>query len=218
MSQTLKFTDLFQATIDTLKKNQERLLKTLLLPVAIIIVLDLAASVFPFLFVFSLQNFLTIFVQCVIAITIHRIILIGPHSVPETGIRSWSERETKFLLYSLGVGLMMFVVSLFMLIPLIGFIISFAACFIIILRFSLVFPAIATDKELDFKGSWEITKNWIELMFYAVILIPLIISIPMLLFVFLPFLNILGNLWTVVITVFMVASLSLAYEHINANS
>ena len=58
-----------------------------------------------------------ILISTIIAITTHRIILLGPSSVPEWGLFKLTKREFIFLLYSIGIGLIMFPIVFFTFIP-----------------------------------------------------------------------------------------------------
>lgn len=150
----------------------------------------------------------------IIAITTHRIVLLGPSSVPEWGITSWSKRETYFILHALVVGLIAMAVSLLGFIPIVG---AFAALLVIcwlLPRFSLVFPGIAVDKGITFKLSWELTENYQIDMFLTVILFPILLGIPIIILGLIPYSSFLSSLCAAFVIVFEVAALSLTYKKI----
>lgn len=105
---------------------------------------------------------------------------------------SFARREVKFLLYNVGVVLILAVPTaltsasavLDLIYPGIFFfsLIGFLVALWCVCRISLVFPSVAVDKSMSFKKSWRLTKRvcWV-LMFYFVIL-SLVIHVPIGLF------------------------------------
>ena len=108
------------------------------------------------------------------AVTCHRIIILGPNSVPELGIRKWTMRETRFLGWLIGVyimiGLMIFGVALFpsMISPLFGekaiyyiplSVVAALPGVYVLSRLSLIFPAVSVDEKIDIKWAWDISRN-----------------------------------------------------------
>ena len=81
-------------------------------------------------------------------------------------------------------------------------------------RLSLVFPAIAIGESYSLKDSWSISKNDKKLMFFSVILIPLIVSIPVVLISKIPYTFLIVNVLSYSVTVITVTSLSLSYKYI----
>lgn len=138
----------------------------------------------------------------IVAINTHRIILLGPRSVPTWGIYIPGRRELYFFLYSIAI---VFIASLpvfpftfavrllaptsgspfasffAMLLPipiLVGFLYFFA-------RLSLVLPAIATDQGWSIRDSWSATKDHQFSMIVVIGIFPFILGIPSMLLEFL---------------------------------
>jgi len=153
-------------------------------------------------------------IYAIIAITTHRVVLLGPSSVPKWGITSWSKRETYFMLHVLGIGAMAMGVSLLGIIPIIGAIVALVVVFWLLPRFSLVFPGIAVDKGVSFKLSWELTQDYQLHMFLIVIVLPILLGIPTLLFAQIPYGSFLSSVLAAFVLLFEIAALSLTYQQI----
>jgi hypothetical protein len=79
-------------------------------------------------------------------------------------------------------------------------------------RLSLVFPSIAIGEKMDFKDSWDATKNHKLMMFTAVVLFPMGIELFSYLLSLIPGLNYLADFFLIFTIVFVVAALSVAYK------
>ncbi len=133
-------------------------------------------------------DFIGVFVYVFLAVTCHRIIILGIDSVPEFGVRKWTMIETRFLLFLIGVYLVigLTIFSFSMTPMLVGFLgdifvalsipidlnfinyatfISYVAFFSMIpvvyslFRISLIFPAIAVGEKASLKWAWNISRN-----------------------------------------------------------
>lgn len=169
------------------------------------------------------------------AITTHRVVLLGSDTVSEWGLQKWAKRETVFTLYVLGLlaiwetvfaldnvffGEKATYVSVIFLIVLLGLSLS------INVRISLVFPSIAIGQSIGLKGSWKLAEGYERLMMQVVFIFPLLLGIPfiisLILFVYPihiffpdlemiePFSEILEPLFTV----FIIVALSVTYRFI----
>ena len=125
------------------------------------------------------------------ATVVHRVVLLGEHSLPNRWGIFWTERETRFLGWLIGVWFLYFALSL----PtgMIALVFSeavtgwdlmwVATIFSYILvayfegRFSLVLPATAIDKRSDFKESWAMSRGK-GMMIAMALIIPAMILIP----------------------------------------
>lgn len=157
-------------------------------------------------------GFLGLLAQTIFAITTHRITLLGASSVGEWGLYRWTARETNFVLYGFGLGLIMVPFALLIFIPVIGWMLMIGLMCWIIGRLSLVFPAIAADQPITFMQSWQLTQNHQLLMFLVVVIFPLIMVVPALLLTLVPQIHFLTSVVTMLATVFVVAALSVAYQ------
>ncbi len=151
-------------------------------------------------------------VYAIIAITTHRVVLLGPNSVPEWGIASWSRRETYFILHILAFGLIAMGLSLLSFIPIVGVIAALLVICWLLPRFSLVFPGIAVDKGVTFKLSWELTENHQLHMFLIVVLFPILLAIPAIIFGLIPHGSFLSSICAAFVIVFEITALSLTYQ------
>lgn len=87
--------------------------------------------------------------------------------------------------------------------------------FWLISRISLAFPGIAVDKGVSLKLSWEMTKNYQMLMFWAVTICPLLLAILHLMLKLIPHTYLLASFISTLIFVIEVAVLSMAYKLIS---
>lgn len=137
----------------------------------------------------------------ILAITCHRIILLGEESVPAYGLIRWSKRELKFLGWTV---IVQFVYLLTMVLitavtftittnvlsgninstttnevsdwfKWIAFVSAIPAIYVLA-RFSLVFPATAIDKQADLVWSWQKTRGNGWRMFVVVGALPWLLS------------------------------------------
>jgi len=127
----------------------------------------------------------------VIATACHRVVLLGENSLPNRWGLFWTERETRFLGWFIGICFLYFGLSLPTVIILaffsnmvVGWNTTWIATFISYIvvayfegRFSLVLPATAIDKRSDFKKSWAMSRGKGMLIAIALV-IPAMILIP----------------------------------------
>ncbi len=174
-------------------------------------------------------------IQTLFAITVHRVVLLGPEAVPQWGLWKWTRRETVFILHFFGLMLMMLPLTLFTRAgpvsepsAISGMLVAYVGLCWLWGRLSLVFPAIATDADVSFKYSWEQTKGYQGVMFGVVMIFPITISAFTMFLNFLPltldnpetyleyitFINFAAHIVTTLTTVFVIAALSIAYQEI----
>ncbi len=163
------------------------------------------------------------FVQSLIAINIHRVVILGSQSVSPLGVRFWDFREVTFILNALGLLIIIHVIATILSLGLMGsmtFTTLFISLSIIALiisiicsRFCLVFPAIAIDKTITFRKSWAVTKNYKWLIFLSVIITPFLFFLPFLFASF--FIEFFLYIGITFALIGGIMSLSHAYELIN---
>ncbi len=193
------------------------LAKALLIPASALVVLHViptqkADAVLKF--VLSIAD---IFIYAVLAITTHRIILLGPGSVPEWGIFTPKKRELDFVLRCIGISLFILPFGFLTLIPIIGWAVSLVAVLYVVARFSLVFPAVATDHELSFAESWRATRRHQLHMIIVIAIFPAVISVPERLLDHLPYTGLLVSLLSAITMVIAIAALSIAFQVITTS-
>ena len=125
-------------------------------------------------------------IYIMVAISCHRIFILGENSIPTWGLYTFTKREWLFLLNGFLLGLMiMFIafaaISLGFSFDYTGFILSLMLAGVIssifISRVSLVFPAISVDKEITFADAWNFTKQYRFFVYFSVILFPVLFSL-----------------------------------------
>jgi len=212
----MEFKKVALAAIGYVIEYKRPLSKALLIPFVLYMVLDAAEL--------SEHNLLTgialwglaVIVQTIFAITTHRVILLGPKSIPTWGLFKWTKRESFFALHAIGLSLMMIPAAVLGFIPFLGGVAALGLICWLFGRMSLVFPAIAIDQGVSFKLSWELTESHQMLMFLVIIVFPAVLLIPAYLLSFLPYTfiatSIVISFLTTLSTIFTVAALSVSYK------
>lgn len=212
----MEFKKVVVAALAQLNNHRQVLLKALAIPFFAYLTIDLVSlphnhpGLGWFLYVSGTA------IQVILAITIHRVVLLGPGSVSTWGITSWSKRESFFALHL--IGMLVMPMALSSVIHIIGNSLTLVALVLIlwlISRISLVFPGIAVDKGVSFNLSWEMTKNYQMLMFWAVTICPLLLAILHLMLKLIPHTYLLVSFISTLILVIEVAVLSMAYKLIS---
>ena len=153
-----------------------------------------------------------------IAVVTHRMILLGPNSVPNWGIYVPTRREFHFFITSFILGLIMIPVAFLNIIPNGGSILFTIVSSYLISRFSLVFPSIAVDNPWSFSDSWSVTKDHQILMLAVILIFPIVISIPEILLSKLPHTSLLVTFVSLITLVITIAALSVAFKVINESN
>jgi len=225
-------------SIKDILDNYEAIGKAILIPTILLLILNFASSAFTspserFSIVSIFFIFISILVDIVILITVHRILILGNDSVPRWGIQKFEKREFDFFLKYLIVAVV-FIILVALNTTILHFlgINIFASIFltmsvgaILVSRVSLVFPAIAVDTKMSLKESFEFTKDFKLLIFVTVIIFPILFSlvfggiytfvISMLAASISSHINLLLVLLNVAISVFLVSALSNTYIYIS---
>jgi len=174
----------------------------------------------------SIVIFILIMTNISIAVTVHRIAILGIDSVPTFGSVIFGYREFKMLFriiqYSIIVAIPLVLVSL---IPVVGIFIAIFLSIILTSRLSLVFPASACDEKFGFLSAWRATSRYKLLTIVMVILFPFIFSftvgfvytlaIEFLVKIIGPYLSFLYSILNVFLSVFFVSALSSVYNLVN---
>ena len=127
----------------------------------------------------------------VFATVVHRIVLLGEHSLPHPWGLFWTERETRFLGWLLGIWVLYLALAfpqaivraLFspaedgMDVAWIGTILSYILVCYFTGRFGLVLPATAVDRRSNFRDSWDMSRGHGMTIAMALV-IPAMIMIP----------------------------------------
>ena len=227
------YKEIINDTFSLLIRKKEVIAKALLIPFILLLVIDYYEKSF-FIVSNNINNYtnfsflffviLSLIVSIIVAITIHRILLIEENPVPKWGFFKFGSREIKYLVFSIFIGLLCIPALIFMFIPMIGIVVALIMVLIIISRVSLVFPAIALNENMTILDSWNQTKNFKLITFFSIIIFPTIMSffvgivysfvINFLVNVISVHLSILYVILNLFITVLVVATLSSTYKFI----
>ena len=172
-------------------RHRITLLRGTLLPFAGILLVDVFAGAANTAWGRLAWSFAVFPLYALLATTVHRVILLGEHSLPSPSGVYWSERETRFTGWLIGIWLLYFALSLptaFIAaafdqsrdeydLSWIGVILSFLLIAYFQGRFSLVLPATAVDRRMDFRESWARSRGSGMIIAMALV-IPAMIMIP----------------------------------------
>lgn len=215
----MAFLKVVLGAIGYINEYKRPLVKALIVPFVVCAFLDFVAQLDIYVSGLKLPaaialSIISVMVQTIFAVTTHRIVLLGPGSVPEWGLKKWTVRETIFTVHVIGLWLIGQIILFVGFRSIESVILVLALMFWALARLSLVFPGIATDKGVSFKLSWRLTKSHQLLMFLVVTVIPAISCLPPIMVTQVLHVPILKSFLTSIATVFVVASLSVSYRYI----
>ncbi len=153
-----------------------------------VVTAQIAPTSVPVQLVFSLG---ALPLYAVFATVVHRIVLLGEHSLPHPWGLFWTERETRFLGWLFGIWVLYLALAfpqaliraLFssaedgMDVAWMGTILSYILVCYFTGRFGLVLPATAVDRRSNFRDSWDMTRGHGMTIAMALV-IPAMILIP----------------------------------------
>ncbi len=217
--------------LSLLVTHRRRFVQALAVPFVLLVLFDLVPLFELPTLVELIAAVFGLLVYAVFAVVTHRLVILGPDSVPRFGLTTISKREVFFIGYSFVVaiplallmmpGLVMGLASGTYVLTIVGALIGSY----VLARWSLVLPGVAVDKLVTLGRSWEMTKPHQGGMFLVVIVVPglltAILMLPQVLsgtlemgFVRLA----LGSLVGMLIAVFTITILSMAYRQISASN
>ena len=157
----------------------------------------------------------SLLLHTVFAITTHRIIMLGPDSMPEWGLRSWSKRETRFLGYLLVFILMISVLVAFSIVSQpIGPMIAMVVAIIGGCTLTLVFPAVAIEEEFTLGDAWRMAQGHIGSLIVCIGLFTFLLGILTILVSSIPYALPLAAILELGTNVLTIAVLSVAFGEI----
>ncbi len=137
------------------------------------------------LFVFSI---ILALIMAKYTIMIHRSILLDERHFG--AFADWSSREVTFVVMSIVVGLLCFGVPVLVYflvmmainiepinLAIIGYVVLLFVCGALVCRLSLIFPAIAVDKDVPIGMAWERSKSHTLMLFILIIALPIFVQI-----------------------------------------
>lgn len=133
-------------------------------------------------------------VRAFFCVALLRVVLLGPDSTPWYGELFNLKRVLRFTGYFVVILLLGECTSLAMGLPLMHLIAHIAPAFLFLipalmfvaklyvaLRFCLVLPSVAVDKELGFRDAWGLSRGRVGRMFRAFVVVPLLAALPLIL-------------------------------------
>lgn len=157
----------------------------------------------------------SLLLHTVFAITTHRIIMLGPESMPEWGLRSWSKRETRFLGYLFVFILMISVLVAFSIVSQpIGPMIAMVVAIIGGCTLTLVFPAVAIEEEFTLGDAWRMAQGHIGSLIVCIGLFTFLLGILTILVSSIPYALPLAAILELGTNVLTIAVLSVAFGEI----
>ena len=237
------YKEISKKTFDLLVEKRVALIKVLLIP---FILLSIIENYLPSThFQISSSNLslylliiLSLIVSIFMSISVHRVLLLPENQTSAYGSYSLSKRFWSFFIKGILLALLIVIFGIFafFIISIIASIFEsswinaiivafvFIALAVLFSRISLVFPAAAIDKEMDFSEALALTSKHKTLVFFTVVIIPLFLAILLgfvygmaiefLMTIVSQKLKALYSLLNIFTTVFMIAFLSTTYEYI----
>lgn len=204
----MAFRKVLAATFYYLYQYRRPVCKALLLPCLGLIALDMAVpeeggGLWGLLLMASL------IIQVLVAVNLHRIVLLGPDSVPALGIGGWGHREWWYLARVFGLFFIVMPLLLLAVIPYIGPLLALGGIILVAGRLGLVFPALAIDRPLTFTASWHLTARHPGLMVLAVIVIPALLTA---LLTLIPHIPVISTVLSLLMVAIQIALLSMVYQ------
>ncbi len=135
------------------------------------------------------------FLSAVLAVTTHRLVLLGAESVPRYGLGKLNGRDAMFFLYMIGIDLITIIpMTIASLALIFGFGVmpdglaphpvtfGLAAVAVLVVffvsRFCLVLPGTAVDDEVSFGESWDLTQQSRVSIFVVFSILPVAVLLP----------------------------------------
>lgn len=228
-------------TFDTIFKNSNNLIQKLLIPIIIISIINYFIPLFisseiitqidinhlnlKIMSIPLILILLLVMANISIAITTHRIAILGNSSVPKFGSYIFGLREFNYLFKSILMTVLIsipVIASFF--IPIVGPFIAIILILILVSRFSFIFPSLACDEKMSFIEAWKYTKSYKFLSLFTIIIFPIIFAISvgliyavvieLLIRLVSSHLSFLYSFLNVFIMVFSISALSSAYLYI----
>lgn len=173
----LSITHILQTVLLDLSEKKAFLLQRLIILAIIMTALESISSVFiddTNFRVLVIYWFFYAVVFTLFAVTCHRVIILGPNSVPTYGLYSFSMREVRFFGWGFVIYLCMSLITLLIMLTtevlsfdeelnkylwiLVMYIVFIPGTYIFS-RLSILFPATAADHRNDMKWAWDTTKG-----------------------------------------------------------
>lgn len=158
-------------------------------------------------------------ITALFAITIHRVLLLGPNSVSKYGNLCFSNRELNYVGFSLLMAIALSCLFVIALIPFIGLILFIIIAITVFSRLSIALPIIAIDKEWSLKGVWSTTRDFKQLCIFSTIIVPIVVMVPLIVVYALiqniQAISIIASVYMALATIIITAFLTTTYHYID---
>ncbi len=199
-------------------ENKLTLLRVSIVPITLAVLLGWLGLHITESYQVFLYNIADAVIWALLAIAVHRVILLGPTATGLLGNLRFTKREVLYVAYGFLIGLLItpivFISAFF---TIVGVIIGVIVGVIVWSRLSIVLPAIALDKDIGIGKAWHLTSGFTLTCLGSVVIIPVITVLP----AYLLMTYSLGLLETVLSTVYImlvmiynIALLSITYKHL----
>ena len=154
---------ILRGAIDSLSYHYVALLRVLLIP--LIILLALEYEIFPNAtgkIWIRTATFFYISIYGLCMLSMFRILISGPQTLPKWGVYTFSKSSVYFILYIICLFIVLYTISYFLFSNLpwpVSWLLFFIIKIFLLARIVLVFPAIAVGSYFSFTSSWRKTKN-----------------------------------------------------------
>ncbi|MDD1780515.1 hypothetical protein LRP49_04800 [Enterovibrio sp. ZSDZ35] len=214
--------------VQTLKQAMQRtwqaktdLAKAIAIPVVLSYVLDVATYEIGNSDFAILSSLLVFMLAVMLAINVHRVLLLGSTSVPHWGRIAFGAIERKFIVYTLGytffmIGMGVLVYAFNMLVEPFGLLLSLVVAIgfaLIACRLSIIFPAIAVGNDVSVNWVWKKTEGKTGVLFLLLGIFPVFVG-ALTQLLSLAGLYMLDLLLGYIAMVYFIAILSIAYENL----
>ncbi|MCB1672041.1 MAG: hypothetical protein R3F41_13530 [Gammaproteobacteria bacterium] len=212
----MRFGQIVRETVIGVLQNRDALIRSLLVPVAGVILIELISLLPLNPGIRILLTLLESALAVLITVTINRVVLLGPASTGYRILNPWTRRETRLLFFMFGLGMIFVIPILALFLPRIPFVslTLLALCFWLEARLILVLPVTAVDRHFSFRDSWQATRNYQWQMLGVVFLIPLTLGLPLAMIGALDYSAPLVTLLRIVPGVFVIAAVAVTFRQI----
>lgn len=218
----MKFRHVLTKSIGNLLYAWKIIPRTLIVTITTGAVLNAASALSENMFWHLFLSIALVVVFAVAAVSIHRVIVLGPDAISGKGERILTRTEVAYILYGIVlelctafVGLTGFaLVNLPFPVNVICVLVGLAAALYLFVRMSLVFPAIAVGHTYGFRVAWENTRRFQKEMLFAVIFAPVLVALIFAPITWILPIELLHHALGAIVLLFGIAALSTVYKYI----
>ena len=205
--------EIFLQALDRMLQAAHPLLRSLSLLLVLLLILAAALYSSPSNGWNTLLVYLLLgYAHVMVAINTHRVLLMDAEQLPRWGNQLFGMRELMFSLYTIGITLACILPGMLVYIPFVGWVLALIGIAFVVARFSLVLPAIATDRKWTFATAWEASEPHQWVLMILLMGVPVLLGLAESLLALIPYSAALLWLFSMFTTVLVIAVLSVAFE------